>query len=68
VPAQGAGALFHRGQSQATRAQRGVGGVEADAVVAHRQAQPPVLGLQPDVDVLGVGVAQCVLQRLLGDA
>ena len=46
----------------------GLVGVEADAVVGDRDAQVPVVGAQPDVDAAGAGVAQGVLQRLLGDA
>src|SRR6266576_6506482 len=61
-------ALLHRGQAEAPRAQLGIAGVEARPVVGDLEHEPAVVAPQPHGDALGAGVAQGVVQRLLGDA
>src|SRR2546423_3214130 len=62
------GALLHRGQPQVRRTQAGRTGIEADAVVRDLEPEEPVLAGEPHDDPRGVGVAERVLERLLGDA
>jgi hypothetical protein len=49
-------------------AQLGVAGIEPRAVVAHLEGHAPVGGPQRHADALRAGVAQRVVQRLLGHA
>src|SRR3954469_9515960 len=61
-------ALLHRRQAQLPRAQLGIARVEADAVVGDLEHDAPLRAAEPHGDVLGAGVAQRVVQRLLGNA
>ena len=67
-PAELRRALLHRGQAEpapAHRARRSTS--KPQPVVGHAQHERPAAVLEPHLDVLGAGVAQRVLQRLLRD-
>src|SRR4051812_26255935 len=66
--AERGGPLLHRGQPERAGPPGRVIGVEAHAVVVHPQGQGLVVLAQSDLEAAGAGVAQGVVQRLLGDA
>src|SRR5436305_13139185 len=66
--AEPAGPLLHRGQPEVAGSELGIRGIEPGPVVAddeHEAARAPA---EPDPDPPGAGVAQGILERLLGDA